>query len=370
MTARGHKRLAPGVRRRTNGTIEGYVQVGSATRSRTFLPGTRIRDVQSWRIRERAALRDEQGIGRDGTTLAQALDRYAHARRGAPSVRSQVGNGKAWLTALGPLRTLQSIDAATIDETIRDWLAQGRKPSTVKLRITSLKGMLRTCGYTDGDAERPLPAFPRVRSNPLEARGLRYNQIMPLLAAIKHPQMRARCTVMAWTGLHQAQLRRLRPDDILWADNALRIAPRVKGKGSGGRIVPLLPEAIEALRRFDELDCYGDFWNSAMRRSFQQAAKEVGLTGVRPYDLRHSFGTLIYQATSDLATTAHLMSHHQLTTTMRYTLAAIPRVAEKAIRTAHREVRNQLRGEHERAPEEQFQESDILDGSHKSRSDS
>jgi hypothetical protein len=43
-----------------------------------------------------------------------------------------------------------------------------------------------------------------------------------------------------------------------------------------------------------------------------------------PYDLRHSFGSLIFQLTGSDAVTGELLDHRHPRTTRRYRLAAVP----------------------------------------------
>ena len=99
---------------------------------------------------------------------------------------------------------------------------------------------------------------------------------------------------------------------------------RRKGKRTKGQAVPLTSGGLDALRRFDELDCWGSFSTSSAWKSFQRACERIGLSGLRPYDLRHSFGSAVYAASGDLGATQHLLGHASRTTTDRYTLAAVP----------------------------------------------
>jgi integrase/recombinase XerC len=54
-------------------------------------------------------------------------------------------------------------------------------------------------------------------------------------------------------------------------------------------------------------------------------------TGLRPYDLRHCFGTAVYTASADLRATQQLLGHASLSTTDRYTLAAVPERLKVAV---------------------------------------
>ena len=124
---------------------------------------------------------------------------------------------------------------------------------------------------------------------------------------------------------------RLRPGDVRWDSGAVFVAGRRKGQGTKGQTLPLTSQGLAALQQFDELDCWGQFSTSSMWKSFQRACTRLGLHGLRPYDLRHSFGTAVYAATGDLRATQRLLGHASRVTTDRYTLAAVPERLRVAI---------------------------------------
>ena len=142
---------------------------------------------------------------------------------------------------------------------------------------------------------------------------------------------KARLALMAYTGFAPATIMRLRPKDVRWDAGSVFVQGRRKGKGTKGQTIPLTSAGLEALRRFDELDCWGPFGTSSAWCSFQRPCGKLGLTGLRPYDLRHSFGTAVYAATGDLRATQQLLGHASRTTTDRYTLAAVPERLQLAV---------------------------------------
>ena len=141
---------------------------------------------------------------------------------------------------------------------------------------------------------------------------------------------------MAWTGLAHGQLAGLRRDDIDWQGPSLWVRGRRKGaagQARKGHRKPILAEAIAAPRRFDDLDCWGDFSRASMRKSLLAACRKVqaqfaqdglaiDLSRVRPY-FSHSYATALLAATRDLKTTQRLMLHGAASTTERYARAAI-----------------------------------------------
>ena len=100
-----------------------------------------------------------------------------------------------------------------------------------------------------------------------------------------------------------ATLKCLRPQDVLWDARAVVLPGRQKGRGTRPKTVPLTYDGLKALQRFDELECWGNFSSASMWSSFQRACESLGIKGVRPYDLRHSFGTALYAATGDVQAT-------------------------------------------------------------------
>lgn len=60
------------------------------------------------------------------------------------------------------------------------------------------------------------------------------------------------------------------------------------------------------------------FTNTALRTRWEEARKAASLEGFRFHDLRHTAATRILRATQNLATTAKVLSHKNLKTTLRY----------------------------------------------------
>jgi integrase len=147
---------------------------------------------------------------------------------------------------------------------------------------------------------------------------------------------KARLRVIAYTGLAHGQLAALKKDDVDLEAATVAVTSRRKGRKLVRaqdkplpQLLPLVPQAIEAFRAFDRLGCWGMFSNSSMWKAFQRACKTLGITGLRPYDFRHSWGSMIYAETRDLRTTGALLNHRSERTTRRYTIAAVaPHIAD------------------------------------------
>ena len=151
---------------------------------------------------------------------------------------------------------------------------------------------------------------------------------------------KARLAVIAYTGLPHASLKRLRPQDVLWDARAMVLPGRQKGRGTRPKTVPLTYDGLKAMQRFDELECCGNFNSASMWSSFQRACKSLGIKGLRPHDLRHSFGTALYAATGDVQATQQLLGHTSPRTTGRYTLGGHSRPPERRHYDPRRQARS------------------------------
>ena len=104
---------------------------------------------------------------------------------------------------------------------------------------------------------------------------------------------KVRCRVLAFTGLRPSELMRYRPEH--W-DRATQTLIVYTGKGGRTRTIPLSAPPAEALADLEALGAIGPFSMSTVRRAFIRATARIGMHGVRPYDLRHSYGTALYRA--------------------------------------------------------------------------
>ena len=319
-----------GIRRWRSGW-QTYVRVNGVLHSRSFPRETTVQVMQDWR---RLTVLTHRRAPRSRYTLEADVTRYLMTVRAMPTYRERCYHLDLWIDMLGATRHRHTITTPEIDAVLQEWLVDGLAPSTVKHRRSALLHLWNTL---DGrDTPNPVRRSQVPRQPPPAIRGLDYGTVRDILAAIRRPKARARLAVIAWTGLPHKQVMQLTPADVDWDQSILYIQGRQKGRGSPPRVLPLMPEAVEALREFDQLNCWGPFSSSSLRLVFVSACQSLGLSGIRPYDLRHSYGTLIYQATGDQATTADLLGHTDLRMAKRYTLAAVPIVARRAVQKAAR----------------------------------
>ncbi len=103
------------------------------------------------------------------------------------------------------------------------------------------------------------------------------------------------------------------------------------GKGGRTRTIPLGAPAAEALVDLEAADAIGPFSTSTVRRAFIRAAARLGIHGVRPYDLRHSYGTALYRVAGDTRLVKDVLGHSDTRMTERYTLGHVPEAMRLAM---------------------------------------
>jgi integrase len=139
---------------------------------------------------------------------------------------------------------------------------------------------------------------------------------------------RARLKVIAWTGWPHAVVKSIEPGDREhWQRGLAYVRRRQKGKGAKARWLPLLPQGKAALEEFHKADAYGHFSNGSLHRKVKLTCRRLKIAHIRPYDLRHFFGTLIATLTQDERAIMELMLVTTPSIIRRYTEAATnPRV--------------------------------------------
>lgn len=360
--ARGHERLARGVYADRHGRRV-KVQRGARVLEARFPPATPL-DIL---IRARKDLEDQlaqpaTGRLRAGTLaadVAACLPTIA-TPRSRQTAESLLGH---WLAAETQLQgapfTFGELPRAAITPLqVRIALAgfaSRFSPKTVK-ELRRLLGWVYTT--LDGpEGRNPVRGVkgPRVRYD--DPRGIDYAIIQRIFDAMpdrgraekgkERPDVsltKIRLRVMAYTGLHQSELAKLRPQDLDLARRRLWIHPRVKGAGTEGAWHALTDHAIEALRDFATAPAFGRFSTRSMSKSWAVALRGARAewqrtertpwpvnADARPYDLRHSFGTAVYLAEGDIRAAQEMLRHRQGSTTARYTRAGVTARVESAV---------------------------------------
>jgi site-specific recombinase XerD len=307
--------------------------------------------MRRWREDQRVAVR--HGLELDGPaarTLRDDIRDYLAQVQTMPTLRHRRDDLALWQKAFGPERPRKSITAGEIREQLETWRNAGYAANTVNHRRTALMHLWSVLdGKTAPNPARDVPRYPDD-SQAAPPRALSATAIELLLHFMPDSLTRARVQLMRHTGWPQAQIMKLEKTDITWSV-AVFVRARRKGKGAAGTWLPLLPAAWDALEVFKKAGAWGDFSTSSMRNSLRRAAGKANaimlplalhaeLADVTPYQLRHSFGTLIAAITQDDRAVQTLLQHSDIRTTHRYTSATADPRALAAIRKVTIELQN------------------------------
>ena len=313
--------------------LAAIVNVGHETRERRFPLDTPRNRIKTWQDETRAELRKIVGDSPVRGTFAADAARYLKLVDGMKGIKERTKQIDEWVAVFGH-RQRDRIKAAEVRQQLETWRAErGWEASTLNHRRTALQHLW---SVLDGKGERnPVRSVPRYRPPAEEARGLTYPVIQLILKAMPPSVTRLRLAIIAHTGLPHATLMKLTRADVDWRARTYRRPGRLKGKGTQAGVMPLSRKAAGLFRLLNRVGGWGTFSTSSMRTAFirgcraaERAAAKAGetldLSGVRPYDLRHSFGSAVYQATHDLQATAELLGHRSFAMTRRYTRSAVP----------------------------------------------
>lgn len=325
-------------------SIRATVKAYGKQREKRFPAGSSKRAIQDWKDRTRGRLKDDAPSATPGTFAADAdrylptlIDRY-HLHK------ERTRQLEWWIRRLGPI-TRAEITPDRIRAELAD-LRLTKAASTCNHYRMALSHLWTTLdGKQARNPLRDVPTFPEPESEPRDLPHDLIGKILDAFApwgrAVKD-QKRSRVSLAAirlrviWrTGLSPAELMRVRPADLRLNDRAVYVRRRLKGKGVDGMLMPLTPDGVAAFQAFADANAFGPFSTHAVYRCWIKACRKLRehpdtdaetaarLRRARPYDLRHTFGTMILQQTGNLATTKELMRHRSTKTTKRYARAAV-----------------------------------------------
>lgn len=362
-TWRGIHRHGPGWR--------AQVRITGHPRSLQQFPlDTDVRVMQKWRQDEKKRLREASPRATTGTFAKDAED-YLKAKRAMPGIKERRRHIALWVAEFGT--TSRANIRPWMIQAVRDrWLLEGPKrvwrrwaldgieryggrwvdievPLSASAVCKRMRALENLWTLLDGrHADNPVREVDEPKEPEGAARGLPYDVVEAILGKMedrgragkgekrkgKRGLTKLRLNVIAYTGLAHGELMAIADAD-LHLDDALPwvwIAGRTKGQGTKGTAQPLTDEGAAALRELAAAGGLGSFSPSAMWKSFQRACRKLQLSGITPYDLRHSFASEILEKTDgNLPVTQMLMRHKSAATTLRYGKKAIDPVRAAAI---------------------------------------
>jgi integrase len=318
--------------------------------------------------RDRKELLDAAGTpaARRGT-LDKAFDDYLDTIPEGPRRRDVTRMLQHWRDAGFGKLAVDAVKPIDIERQLAAWGAAFSAKTRKDLRW--LLGAVYNV-FNGRSGYNPVRDVKRITVRYDEPRGITYDLIDQLFTFIadrgrptkgqRRPTVnlsKLRLRVMADTGWAPAMLKRVELRDFDPKAKTVFMRPRRKGRGVEGATLPLSDDAVRSLKALAKAQGFGPFstrsvayvWARAlkkMRRAWE--ARQLGkrtpkpwplAEDARPYDLRHSFGTLVLAETGDLEATARLLRHSTLQTTRRYIQAAAALRTQKAIAQLNRSRR-------------------------------
>lgn len=270
-------------------------------------------------------------------SLTADVNTYVKAKTGMPTIADRTQRIEWWRDVLGRHRTRDSVTSVEIRRHLEAKRKAGAKPGTLNVYRTALMDFYNVLNGPGGF--NPVRDVPKYHEQELPLQLPTREEAIRAVEASIHPkqprkggtQSQARLRVLLWTGWPSAILKQLRPSDIKWKEDRVTVHGRKKGGGTKPKTLPMMPQAMEALKAFDALNAYGPFSGSALHSTLHRGCDAAGVARFRVYDLRHLFGTELVANSHDERGTAELMLHTSPQQTWRYTRQAASTRAQATI---------------------------------------
>ena len=284
---RNRVRVAQGVYRDRWG-LAATVKVDGIQREIRFPPGTPLKTVRARRDELRASLRTLPAGER--YTLANDAERYldqvAANLIGSAERRRDV---EVWLARFGHLRTLVlSEHLAELNAQLHEW-RRTRAVSTRNHRRHALLHLIRVLyGRRAAIDLEDLVRFALPLPRPRWIDRAHIETVLEHLAP--HTKTSARLRLMHWTGMRPSPMGRLTRSDFRLSDPVPYVSvPR----GKGGRLaaIPLVDDALAAVRDFIAADAVGPWSTPSANKAIQAAARQAGRDPFTVYQIRQTFAT-------------------------------------------------------------------------------
>jgi len=157
-----------------------------------------------------------------------------------------------------------------------------------------------------------------------DARG--HEECLKIISLIRHPVIKACCSLLYACGLRIEEGVSLAPDSI----DKGHLTLRVIGKGDKERLLPLPLSVYQMLRHawrlhrnarclFSQSIDGPHLSPDTVRDAVEAVCKEAGIRHATPHMFRHSFATRLLEYGVDLGKVRLMMGHASVSTTARYT---------------------------------------------------
>jgi integrase len=225
-----------------------------------------------------------------------------------------------FLKFIKPETAMASISVQDCRNFVTTQIEAGYAADTCRMTISRLRAMfLRATqdGYIFQNPWEGVKGPPKPRPRP---RYLLPAEVKRLLASAK-AERRLRWAVLAYTGARPSEALRITWRDVDFKNRSIRIVNAQKGAGvDANRVVPIIDELMPHLKlakqESGEVLSGAHNWRRTLKADLQVAGVRADVT---PYDLRHTFGTILAAAHVDLLIIRDLMGHSSIKTTEIYT---------------------------------------------------
>ena len=224
-----------------------------------------------------------------------------------------------------------------IEEHLEHLAEEGYAPSSVERALSAIKSFHRFMLQEEISSVSPAAALPLPKKAERLPDVLSVRQALALLdqpfpKTAAGQRDRAIIEVLYGCGLRVSELTGLDVGAVSLEDEVVRVI----GKGSKERLVPLMGSAHKALAEYLS-DWRGELVSSRSgaavflnvrggrisRQSVfaivERAGRVVGIDGLHPHTLRHSFATHMLQGGADIRIVQELLGHSSIRTTQLYT---------------------------------------------------
>ncbi|MCL2324419.1 MAG: site-specific tyrosine recombinase XerD [Actinomycetia bacterium] len=237
--------------------------------------------------------------------------------------------------------SLDDIVPADVEEHLGALRTSGLSSASVQRHLSALRGFHKFCLRESFTENYPLKAMGRIKQGRKLPDVLSIDQVSRLLGVFEPSDPmslrdRALLELLYGSGLRESEICALRIDDLDCEGGVVRVV----GKGDKERIVPLGSVATEYIQRYlDEgrahlhpkggLPSASDrlfltskgkpLYRQAVFTVVRDAGLRIGIEGLHPHTLRHSFATHLLEGGADLRVVQELLGHADLSTTQIYT---------------------------------------------------
>lgn len=319
--------IEPGIRKTVSGW-QVYLRRDREFLSTHFQKDADLTELRRWRdqqIGRRMADVPKLTVG--GSSFADEAKAYLQLVSGLTSISTRRAAINAWVQAFGAKATRADLTHRDIRRILDQWKRHGYKPATLNMRRMALKHLWKTLDPAAPNPVAHVPSYP----DPFTGWQLpTWDEALKAVQAIDREDCRIKLTLMLWTGWPPSDMQRIRPERVNLPQLEVTLLGRRKGRGTDLEILPMLPQAADALNAFLNAQAWGGYWHTAtLGRALKRGCKAANVTPFRVYDLRHVFGTKLATITKDDRVVAALMRHKKLAMTWRYTINSVaPRLKE------------------------------------------